>query len=136
MANRFVFGFFITTGMLSLAACTSVQTASERQTYFENASTAKLAWQPMPNESTSFQGCAWSSVDYPCQPYSKLRVSQQTSGTSLKRPSSTTASHKNVIHKKKAPRTNTLPLCQPAPTVNAQVTSHENDSVLINKTST
>lgn len=136
MANRFILGFCIITGTLSLAACTSVQTASERQTYFENASAARLAWQPMPNESTSFQGCSWGSVDYPCQPYSKVHASQLTSETSLKRPSSMMTSHKKVMHKKKVPHTKALPLCQPAPAANAQVKSHENNSVLINKTST
>jgi hypothetical protein len=74
-------------GLLPLAACTSVQTASERQVYFESASTAKLAWQPIPNESTSFQGCSWDSDDYPCQPYSKLNITKQDAASSLKRSS-------------------------------------------------
>lgn len=136
MANRFVFGAFVVTGLLSLTACTSVQTANDRQTYFESTSTVRLAWQPVPNESTSFQGCVWGGVDYPCQPYSKLQVSQQGAATSLKHEPLATTSHKKVSHKQKAQHTKALPLCRPLPAVNAQDISHENDSVLINKTST
>lgn len=136
MANRLVLGFFITTGMLSLAACTSVQTVSECQSYSENASTAKLAWQPVPSTPTSFQGCAWGSQDYPCQPYSKLAESNQSADTSLKPVPSANPSHKKVIHKKKEEQAKALPLCQPVPVVNAQVKPAENHSVLINKTST
>lgn len=135
MTNRFALGFFITTGVLSLAACTSMQTASERQSYFENASTAKVAWQPTPSVPTSFQGCAWGSVDYPCQPDNQLHVSQQDPKT-LQHSSSIVASHKKVSHKKKALHTKALPLCQPVPAVNAQTKLAENHSVLVNKTST
>ena len=138
MANRFVFAVFVVNGLLLLTACTTVQTASARQTYFENASTTRLAWQPVPNVPTSFQGCAWGSFDYPCQPYSQLHVSQQDLKT-LQHSSSAAVSHKKAIHKKKASHMKALPLCQlcqSVSVVNAQVTPHENNSVLINKTST
>lgn len=136
MANRFVFGAFVVNGLFLLTACTTVQTASERQTYFENASTARLAWQPTSNVPTSFQGCSWDSESYPCQPYRKLHMSQQEPRTSLKLSSSATTSHKKVSHKKKANHPKSLPLCQPVPDVNVQVKSGDNNIVLPNKTST
>lgn len=136
MANRFMFGIFIVTGMLSLCACTTVQTAGERQTYFESTSRAKLAWQPMPNESTSFQGCSWGSENYPCQPYSKLNVPKVVPLEGKKSSIKTSSSHKKIQHRKLHQKPKPLPLCQPAPAVNTQVIPDENHTAPVNKTNT
>jgi len=136
MADRVLLGFFIVMGLLSLAACTSVQTTGERQAYFETASAAKLAWQPSPNVSTSFQGCMWGSVDYPCQPHSRLDAPKQVSYKTTKPEPSRLPAHKKVSHTKSQRHTKPLPLCQPVLALDRDVAPISTSIPSPNKTTT
>jgi hypothetical protein len=121
MASRRHFCFFIIAGTVLLAACTTVQTASERQTYFENTSRVKLAWQSMPNVPTSFQGCEWGGESYPCQPYSKLNVPKVSSPDSTKSSTKVSSALKKVQKRKAHVKPKPLPMCQPLPVENTNV---------------
>jgi len=105
----------LTISVMSLAAC-SFGTPLARQSYFETASAAKLAWQPAPNQPTSFQGCAWGSASYPCQPHTKLDVPVVSTHPSSPTLKSSVRAYKPIPHQSASSHTKThhaLPLCRP-----------------------
>ena len=101
----------------SLVGCTST-TPSARQHDFDIASAARVAWQPVADAPTSFQGCEWGSASYPCQPYSKLEapktsISNASSHAVTAKTAQKSTHVKRISHK--VTHHHTLPLCQPVP---------------------